>query len=410
MITGMPHRKIRVLQLVNGFVLGGAERVVTMLAMHADSSRFEIIPCAVKRSGPLEEDLRTNQINYRILGIKRRSIWSGPFFLADLRQLLEALVETCKDLSIDIIHAHLTENTLLAILAARRAGVPRVCATVHNVIFSPIKGKYNFLGWLRRTAIERLFSRTDRIIAVSDQVAHAVRQSTRVPKEQIVTIPNGVEPNEFRYDGNRWSLRRALGFSTERLIAITVGRLNRQKGYPHLLEALASMPVLNRPLMLIVGDGPDRPELELRVSAMGLGRDVQFLGHRRDVPALLAAADVFVLSSLWEGLPLALLEAMAAGLPSVVTAVGGNPDVVEDGTSGLLVPAGDGKAFSNALSRLLENSSQRERMGRAARERFDRCFSLRRFVEAHEALYEEMLAEPLVPAITPEAIRARSLG
>jgi glycosyltransferase involved in cell wall biosynthesis len=406
----MPHRKIRVLQLVNGFVLGGAERVVTMLAMHADRSRFEIIPCAVKRSGPLEEDLRTNQINYRVLGIKRRSIWSGPFFLADLKQLLEALTETCKGLSIDIIHAHLTENALLAVLAARRIGVPRVCATVHNVIFSPTKGKYNPLGWLRRTAIERLFSQTDRIIAVSDEVAHAVRRSARVPKDHIVTIPNGVEPNEFRYDGNRWSLRRALGFPSERLIAITVGRLSRQKGYAHLLEALALMPVASRPLMLIVGDGPDRPELELRVSALGLEQDIQFLGHRRDVPALLAAADVFVLSSLWEGLPLALLEAMAAGLPAVVTAVGGNPEVVEDGTSGLLVPPGDEQAFSTALSHLLEDSSRRERMGRAASQRFDQCFSLRRFVEAHEILYEEMLAEPPISAITPEAESVRSLG
>jgi glycosyltransferase involved in cell wall biosynthesis len=126
---------------------------------------------------------------------------------------------------------------------------------------------------------------------------------------------------------------------------------------------------------------------------MDLAEDIRFLGNRRDVPALLAAADLFVLPSLWEGLPLVLLEAMAAGLPAVVTAVGGNPEVVENGVSGVLVPAGDEQALAAAMLSLLNNPLRRQQMGQAARERFDRYFSLRRFIEAHENLYEQMLAQ-----------------
>lgn len=386
------QRKIRVLQLISSFALGGAERIVTMLAMNMDRQRFEVIPCAVRFSGPLEEDLKASGVQYRVLGISRRSILTGPLFFSDVRRQLTAVAGIMKELSIDIIHAHLTENTLLGIVAARRVGVPRVCATVHSTIIALQRGRWSPRGWLLRTAIDKMFSQADRIIAVSEEVAQVMRLYTSVPWERILTIPNGVEPNRFRLREDRCTLRRMLQLPTDRLVAVTVGRLTRGKGYRYLEDALALIPAEHRPLMLIVGDGPDRNELESRAKAMGLEQEIRFLGNRRDVPALLAAVDLFVLSSLWEGLPLALLEAMAAGLPAVVTSVGGNAEVVEDGVSGMLVPARDAQALAKALSTLLNGHSRREEMGRAARERFDRYFSVQRFVEAHEYLYEEMLS------------------
>src|SRR5262249_40987253 len=145
-------------------------------------------------------------------------------------------------------------------------------------------------------------------------------------------------------------------------------------------------------LTWFVGHGQEGKELELRAKGRRLDRDFRFLGMRRDVPSILAASDMFVLASLWEGLPLVLLEAMAAGLPAVVTAVGGNPEVIEDGVSGVLVPAGDEQALAQAISGVLDDPRRRQLMGQAARERFDRYFSLQRFIDAHEQLYEEMLA------------------
>jgi glycosyltransferase involved in cell wall biosynthesis len=392
----MSPRKTRVLQLVNSFALGGAERVVTMLATHADRSRFEVIPCAIRASGPLEEDLQAAGIQYQVLGIRRRNI-TNPLFLADFRRLLAGIVETAIRFRIDIIHAHLTENTLLAVLAGRRLENLRVCATVHSVVFSPRRGPFSFRSWLKRTAIERVFSRTDRIIAVSDEVARAVQATSRVPPEHITTIPNGVEPNPYRAEKDRMALRRSLDLPLNRPVVASVGRLIHLKGYQHLEAALALIPSERRPLTLFIGDGPDRSELESRAAVLGLSDDVRFLGYRRDVAAVLAASDLFVLPSLWEGLPLSLLEAMSAGLPVVVTSVGGNAEVVEEGKSGLLIPPRDEPALANAITSLLENPFRRLAIGKAARDRFDRCFSLNSFIRSHEYLYEELLAKPSLP-------------
>jgi len=388
----MLERKIRVLQLIDGFTVGGAERIVLMLAMHTNRERFQVIPCALHRSGPIEEELKAAGVEYRVLGIQRRSVLTGPPFLFDLRRILVALRKMLKELSIDIVHAHLTQSTLMGILAARRVATPRVCATVHNIVIHNQRGRLSPREWLMRNAINRVFSRADRIIAVSEEVAQAVKLGTRIPRERIVTIPNGIDAERYRFNGDRRILRRELDLPTDRLMALTVGRLTRQKGYPHLLTALSLIPFEKRPLTLIAGDGPDRPALEEKAKTLKIADDVRFLGNRHDIPDLLGAADVFVLSSLWEGLPLALLEAMASGLPAVVTAVGGNTEAVMDGESGVLVPPADEKALAKALSSLLGDALKLEQMGRAAREQFDYRFSLQSFVEAHERLYEEMLS------------------
>jgi glycosyltransferase involved in cell wall biosynthesis len=376
--------------------MGGAERLVAMLAINIDRKRFEVIPCALRESGPLEEELKTTGIDYRILGIPRRSILTGPLFIADLRRTLAILVRILKELSIDIIHTHLTESTLIGILAARRAGVPRVCTTVHNVVISSERGRLSPRAWLLRAAVNKIFSQADRIVAVSERVAATTRLHTHVARERIITIPNGIEGDRFDFQCDKGMQRRKLGLANDRLIAVTVGRLTQQKGYPYLLSALTSIPPKQRPLTLVVGDGPDRAELESSAIASGLEKDVKFLGLRRDIPELLAAADLFVLPSLWEGLPLVLLEAMAAGLPAVVTAVGGNTEVVEDGISGTLIPPGDAQALTTAVCSLLSDSFKRDRLGRAARQRFETSFSMQRFVEAHERLYEDLFRDNTV--------------
>jgi len=243
------------------------------------------------------------------------------------------------------------------------------------------------------TGIRATFSRADRLVAVSEEVADAVQLYTGIARERITTIPNGIDPDQFRFRENQYELRQKLSLPTNRPLVVSVGRLTQQKGYPHLLAALTLIPLEERPLTLIVGDGPDRNDLESKVIALKLDRDVRFLGNRPDVPALLAAADLFVLSSLWEGLPLALLEAMAARLPVVVTAVGGNSKVVENGVSGLLVPPADEHALTESLCRLLREPLQRQQMGQAAHKQFDHYYGLQRFIAAHESLYEEMLTE-----------------
>src|SRR5690606_20106659 len=126
-------------------------------------------------------------------------------------------------------------------------------------------------------------------------------------------------------------------------------RLEPYKGYSYLIEAMSTIPASERPLAVVAGDGPERQRLESQAATAGVQDDVRFLGNRSDIPRLLAAADIFVLPSLWEGLPLAVLEAMASGLPPVVTRVGGNAEIIEDGKSGLLVPPADTQALAESL-------------------------------------------------------------
>jgi len=386
----MPQRKIRVLQLVDNLGVGGAERLVLMLATKTDRERFEVVPCAIRGSGPLEDELKAAGIPYRILGIARRSVLTGPFFMADLRRVVRTLAATVRELSIDVIHAHLIESSLIAVLAARRGSGQRVCATVHSVTFTSKRGCLSPREWLLRTTIDKVFAQVDRIVAVSNGVAKALRLETGLPWDRIMTIPNGVEANPFYVREDKRTLRNSLGLDVDRAVIVSVGRLTREKGYHYLLSALALIPDHQRPLTLIVGDGPERNELESTAKAMKLDRDIRFLGMRRDVSVFLAASDIFVLASLWEGLPLVLLEAMAAGLPAVVTAVGGNPEVIEHGVSGLLVKPGEPQTLVEAISDLLRDPRRRDRMGQAALEQFNQHYSLHGFIEAHEGLYEEL--------------------
>src|SRR6266404_5654553 len=132
----MQRKRIKVLQLIDGFTLGGAETVVTILSKNLDRSCFEVIPCALYRSGPLFEELQLAGTNPRVLGLRRRSILSGPLFLADMRKILGVLVALFQDLGIDIVHTHLGDSILLGILAASRANGPKVCATIHSIILN----------------------------------------------------------------------------------------------------------------------------------------------------------------------------------------------------------------------------------------------------------------------------------
>ena len=278
-------------------------------------------------------------------------------------------------------------------LATRQRKSPVLCATVQNVIFDSQRGRLSPRAWLMRRAIRTAFSRAGRLIAVSTKVADAVQLYTGIPKERITTIPNGVNPARVLSADDRGRLRRALGLPGDRPVLVSVGRLTRQKGYPYLLNALASMRAEERPLALIAGDGPDRTDLEARIKHLRLEEDVWLLGNRQDIPDILAAADLFVLASLWEGLPLALLEAMAAGLPCAVTGVGGNLELIETGKSGILLPTANESALAGAIRCLLREPQERKRMGEAAREHFDRHYSLQRLIRAHESLYQKMFID-----------------
>jgi glycosyltransferase involved in cell wall biosynthesis len=224
-----------------------------------------------------------------------------------------------------------------------------------------------------------------RHVAVSRFVASRLRDRFHVPPEKIVVIPNAATMGATASPAPRSELARDV----DGPVVLTVARLDGQKGIAHLLEAVATLPNAS---FAIAGDGPNRAALEQRAATLGVSDRVRFLGHRHDVPALLAAADLFVLPSLYEGLPLSVLEAMAAGVPVVATAIGGTDEVVRDGETGTLVPPANSEALAAAIGRALADRDRASRLALAARSLVAREYSVTSMVGSVSRLYDELLA------------------
>jgi len=282
---------------------------------------------------------------------------------AHVRALL-ALVALMKAEKPGLVHAHMPISGFLARLAARIAYVPRVAVTSHGFLF-------NQPGFPPRRAMafvaEWLAGRwTDIFLTVSREEARDARRLgiARAPG----VVGNGRDPDVFHPDPSaRARLRAALGVPDDRVVVITVARLVRHKGFP---ELAAAMRAVSGAELWVVGDRlpTDRgPDMAALLRAAGLGARLRLLGMREDVAALLAAADIFVLASHFEGLPMSVIEAMLSCLPVVACDIKGVREMVRDGTTGLLVPPGNGPALAAALSRLIEAPALRATMGEAGR-------------------------------------------
>lgn len=316
---------------------------------------------------------------YRMPTPGGRVVASSSFTLAGLLFLLR------RRRRIDVLHAHdLYSPATTAVLGKLFLRRP-VAVTLH------VGGARSEVAVLRSVRSGpprlRLLPRfVDRFIAISDELEHELR-AIGVPGERLVRIPNGVDAGRFRPadPGHRCALRQALGLEGHR-VALFLGRLASEKGLDRLLEAWPAVRrALPDALLLLAGGGPQRDALEARWSP-----GVRFLGWLDDPVPHLQAADCFVLPSDSEGLPIALLEAMASGLPCVATSVGGVVDVLRPGVEGWLVPRGDTAALAAALSRALAGE-ERERFGRAARARAVADFSLEATAESLSDLYRQLV-------------------
>jgi glycosyltransferase involved in cell wall biosynthesis len=315
-------------------------------------------------------------------GIPVLSLGRGRF---DPR-ILGDLVRVGRERRARILHVHGYAAADFGRLAARRLGAALV---LHEHFADPRMPAYQGL------ADRALSSLTDRAIAVSASTRDFLVRERHVPAERVRLIWNGAPLDEFApvsADVAR-AARRSLGIAEDALVAGSIGRLSEQKGHRYLVDAapalLASRPAAH---LLIVGDGDRMEPLKAQAAALGVASRITFAGHREDVRALLGALDVFCISSTYEGTPLALFEAMAAGRAIVSTAVDGCREVLDDGVTGLLVPPRDPAALAAAIGRVLDDAGLRRSLGdnaRAASTRYD----IRACVTAMEALYDEVLAE-----------------
>ncbi|MEM4402525.1 MAG: glycosyltransferase, partial [Candidatus Caldarchaeum sp.] len=231
-----------------------------------------------------------------------------------------------------------------------------------------------------------------KIICVSEYDRQLALRFQVASREKLVVIPNGLEPEPFRAPTERRALRVQLGASDAVGIVTMVGRLAPPKDFETLITAWEGLKAPGWQLW-IVGEGPLRLRLEELVHAKGLDERIKFLGERRDVPDILKASDIFVLTSRWEGMPLTLIEAMLAGLPVIATRVGGVPELVEDGVTGLLVPPKDALTLRSALERLLSSAETRQRMGEAGRHRALEHFTVEQMINRVRVLYHDLERE-----------------
>jgi glycosyltransferase involved in cell wall biosynthesis len=350
---------------------GGAQSYVAAL-LPALTPHFDVV-VAAHGDGPLVA--AAEQAGVRFVELRHMCRALHP--VRDALGLLE-LVALIRRERPDIVHANSSKAGILGRLAAMVGGVPITVFTVHGWAFKAYGG-----------LASRLYRTADRVMARATTITICVTDSERATgldagtcdAKRTTVIPNAID--------TRTAPRAQHATDPPRII--TVGRLAWPKDPHTLLDALARL----RPrtfAAVIVGDGPQRPAAEARIRELGLASSVQILGARADVPDLLAHSDVFVLASRSEGGPISILEAMAAGLPVVASDVGGVGELVQDGSTGLLAPAGDAGALAAAVQRLLDDPELRRRMGEAGRRRVAEQFDIGTQRSAHLDLYARELA------------------
>lgn len=339
---------------------GGLERILADLARHHSPERCEPTFLALRDVGRFADEIRG--CGRPVAQLKNQSRFGG----------LREMATFFRDQQFDVVHTHNTYPHLYATLAARWAGVPVVVQTRH--------GQRAGHGWKSSLQYRWAAKWVDRIVAVSDDAARLCVTADFIPANKVVRIWNGIDLSQFRFTGPR-----------DELTAIAVARLSAEKDFPTLLQAMSLVLPREPKLKLrIVGDGPERSKLEALSEALQLRDNVEFLGERHDVPALLAQSGFFVTSSLTEGISLTLLEAMAVGLPVVATEVGGNPEIVIEGETGRLSPAANPRALADAIVRMCEERSQWRGYGLSGCERVARHFEVRRMATDYEDLYQTL--------------------
>lgn len=372
----------RILLVTTGLEPAGAEIQVFELAKRLRRRTWQVVVVSLLPAGPVAAWLAKNNVSVLSLGITKT--WFAP--LGWLR-----LVRFVREFRPTVVHAHMFHANVLARLARLAAPVPVMVCTAHSLYEGPSHLKVP----QERTWRELAYRWTDWLCDLTTHVCKTGRaryvRIGAVPPEKIRVVPNGVDTEWYQPRPEiRAAVRRQLGWQ-DNFVWISIGRLEYAKDHHTLLQAVAQLHQ-EKCMFILVGGGTLEKELKLLARGLGIAKRVAFLGPRQDVAKLLNGADAFVLSSRWEGLPLALLEAQACGLPVVATQVGGVSEIVDHEQTGLLVPPGDPAALACAMRELMNAPlHQRQAMGANARDRVVRLFSLDRVVDLWETIYMELI-------------------
>lgn len=365
---------VNVLRVVIGLNQGGVQQGVLNLFRGLDPTRFRPIACALENDGAVGRELAAAGFEVLVLGHREKGV--GIRIVRDLTRVI-------RERRISIVHGSSYHPSLFARLAGRLAGAPVLVSHEHTV-FPRRRPK--------RCLYSHLLGRvTDGHIAVSRAVRDQVVGWYRLDPQKVHVIHNGVDAERFR-PGRREEAKRRLGLPPEAPLVVTTARLDPENGHRILFEALAPIRAAHRLRLLVVGTGRGEAAVRAAATGAGLGEAATFTGLRRDIPELLAAADVYAAPVLQTGFSNALIEAMAAGCPVIASDTAGNLEAISPGQDGLVVPQADAPALRAALVRLLEDPGLGRRLGAAARETVLARFTAARFTAAVQDLYTQLLA------------------
>ena len=379
-MTAQPTRPIRVMRVITQLSRGGVEAKLAELLPLLRQRGFEVSVCCIKEAGSLAHRFADVGIPVHVLPVRSRLHPIGILRLARFMRQQQ----------IDIVHTHMYAANITGTVAARLARAPVIIANVHNV------GKF---GSRRQVLQDRILSRfRQTTVCVSERVKADYLKATGLSDERVMVIYNGVDTERFRpiwqarKPAPHCEVRRHFGIGEDEHVLIAAGRLIPQKS-PELL--ISAFKIVHRSFpetrLLILGTGELCGDVVAMTDKLGLSGSVIFAGYREDIAECLAASDVFVSSSVKEGFSNVLLEALASGLPAVVTDVGGNREALRDGWEGFLCKP-SAEDLAERIRRILGDSELRERMSKISRERAME-FSLERMAEQTAALYHRLLTQ-----------------
>jgi glycosyltransferase involved in cell wall biosynthesis len=376
--TDLRDGRCSVFQIISSLVPAGAERLVVHLVEYIDRERFA--PVCISLTDPVGSHL---EARVQQLGVPLYFLGKGDKMSFEVLRKLDALFRQYRPA---VVHTHLLALNYAYPLMIRYR-TPARLYTVHNLAEKD-------LG-LRTAPIVRALAFRYRLgkvvpVAIAEEVRASIQRLYGYPDPPL--IPNGIPTDEYAPDPDaRAQWRQAHGIEPHATVLTHIGRFATQKNHALLIEAFARVRTSAPLYLLLVGGGELENTVREQVAQLGLENRVRFLGIRSDVADILRASDAFVLSSRWEGNPMSVMEAMAAGLPVVSTAVGGVPELVREGETGLLVPSEDAGALARALQALVDDPVRRQAMGAAARQHAIAHFDIRHTVRGYEQLYESLL-------------------
>lgn len=364
----MNNKRVNLLHVVLSLNVGGLEKVVLNLAKYLDGELFNLSICCLDEFGGLEQDFREFDVD--LVLVKRREIGTGFIILTKLMRLI-------KDKEIDVIHAHNFSPSFYAAIAGRLCNVSNIVTTYHNRrFFEEISSKRVF-------AFRALCHLNHETTFVSNDAREIAINTCKIPHNKVSVIHNGIDTNEFRPRQKSRSLLDEFDLR-DKIIIGSVGRLSKEKNILKLLRAYTHVrDKIESIRLLIVGDGPEKADLIEEAKRLDISSHVIFAGYRENIAELLNTMDIFVMTSSTEGISLTLLEAMATQKAVIATRVGGNPEVIRDGHTGILVAPNDLGSLLYNLNLLIQDDDKRKQLGYNAREAIIEKFSIEKMVNKY---------------------------